>query len=161
MEVLVMIGILGLIGTIATQVFFTTFRSSNKSRVSENLKQKGQFALNVIEKMVRGATSLPNLGTICSGDDRNNLAIVSRDGFTTTFACDSAQITSSSAQLGTIVLLDDITQIDCSHFINCYLGGGGRPEVTVDFGLTSGSTSSLPHEQSSIRFRTQVTPRNY
>jgi len=160
-EVIVMIGILGLIGVIATGVFFTTLRSSTRSRVSENLKQKGDFTLNVIEKMVRGASFLPDLTADCDGDDKSSLSVVSHDGFTTTFDCSADRIASVSAEQGTVVLLEDVSRIDCDHFISCLVGSGGVPEVVIDFTLYQGGDSELPYEKSSINFHTQVTPRNY
>ncbi|MBU2591908.1 MAG: hypothetical protein ABH867_03200 [Patescibacteria group bacterium] len=161
LEVVVMIGILGLIGVIATGVFFTTLRSSTRSRVSENLKQKGDFALNVIEKMVRGASFLPDLSANCDGSDKSSISVVSRDGFTTTFDCSSDRIASVSAQQETVVLLGDITRIDCDRFVSCVIGSGGSPEVIIDFTLYQGGDPELPYEKSSINFHTQVTPRNY
>lgn len=161
LEVIVMTALLGLVGVIASRIFFTTLRSSTRSRISENLKQKGDFALNLVEKMVRGASLIEDLDTVCDGENRDNLSIVSRDGFTTTFECSevNAQIASQSAQ--PTILLDNVTGIDCSRFINCDFGSGGSLGVTIDFTLTEGEPEALPHEKSEINFKTQVTLRNY
>ncbi len=52
-EILVIVGILGVIATIGSSMFFTTFRSSTKTKILSIVKQNGDYALSVMERIIR------------------------------------------------------------------------------------------------------------
>jgi len=167
-ELLAVIGVLAIVGTIGSGIFFTVLRNSTKVRLETKLKQKGEFAIGVMEKMTRGAWRIEDLdtgekiGDICDGLTRSSIPIVSPDGSKTIFACysDTDQIASESANPAILV---SGTEVDCSEFITCQLGNNGVPRVVVKFSLSEGSEggAALPYQKASIQFQTIVAPRNY
>ena len=167
-ELLAVIGILATVGVVGSGIFFTVLRSSTKVRLETRLKQKGEFAIGVMEKMIRGAWRIEDLdtgeevGDICNGLTRSSIPIVSPDGLKTIFACysDTDEIASESANPAVLV---GGTELDCSEFITCQLGNDGIPRIVVKFSLSEGGEggAALPYQKASIQFQTIVTPRNY
>ena len=56
-EIVVVVGILGVIAVIGTNMFFTVIRGSNKSKNLTTVKQNGEYALSVMERMIRNSSS--------------------------------------------------------------------------------------------------------
>lgn len=154
-EVLVMITMLALISVIAAGIFFTVLHTSTRTTTETEVKQKGQFALSVMEKMIRGARSIENASSFCDDTERTAITIDSYDGGTTEFLCGEDQISSNAA-----VLVSGLT-IDCSQFVRCVFGGNVIPKVTVNFSLSAGTAISLPFQKATENFQTTVSLRNY
>jgi prepilin-type N-terminal cleavage/methylation domain-containing protein len=145
-EMLVVISLVVIIALIAGNIFFTTVRSSTKTRLSTDLKQKGNYALTLMERMIRQASEIND----CQTDE---IEITYLDEQTTTFSCSGGEIASNSANLA--VLTDGVA--DCSSFIDC----SNLPEVAISFSLTRGPELGLPFQKSTLDFQTKVTVRNY
>ncbi len=138
---LVVISIVGLVVISSSNVFFSTLRTNTKTQISTNLKQKGDYALTVMERMIRQAYEIND----CSP---NNLTLIYKDGQETVFSCSSSQLASNSA-----VLIDSI---NCGDFnFNCDL-----PQVDINFILSQGGSDPLPFQRTSMKFQTTVTARN-
>jgi prepilin-type N-terminal cleavage/methylation domain-containing protein len=143
-ELLVVLSLVALITVAAGNIFYSTLRTNTKTQVSANLKQKGNYALAVMERMIREAKEIP----VCQ--DRQ-LTLVYKDDLTTTFSCSSSQIASSSAHSSVLV-----SPIDCANFdFTCNL-----PQVGINFTLNRNPTNPLPFKRSEIQFQTTVTARN-
>lgn len=159
-ELMVATAILGIIGVITASIFLVVVRSSTKSKIIKTLKQKGTFAIGVVERKIRGAEEIgdPNgietIGDICDGLVMGSISIRSRDGLWTTFTCSASQIASDSANPAILVQNVDI---DCSEFALCSFNPGETPKVTINFGLSQGEAE----QASSVQFRTTIIPRNY
>jgi len=154
-EVLVMVTILALMGVVATGIFFTVLRTSTRTNTETKVKQKGQFALSVMEKMIRGARSIENASSFCDDTEQTAITIGSYDGGTTEFLCGEDQISSNSA-----ILVSGLT-VDCSQFVRCVFGENAVPKVIVNFTLSTGTATSLPFQKSTENFQTTVSLRNY
>jgi len=153
-EIVVMIAILGVMGVVTSNIFFTSLKSSVKSQTNVQLKQKGNNALSVMERMIRQSIIESN----CDGASHSSIEILYNDDLTT-FSCSSDQIASNSANSTTLV--SDVTSIDCSDFITCTLNGA-TPEVIIKFTLNQGEsgTGALPY-RGSADFESKIIPRNY
>src|SRR3989344_5749758 len=88
-ELLVVISLIGIIGTIITQVFILGIRSQAKSEIIKEVKQNGDYATSVIESMIRN--SLDIQASECN-ENTNLLTILNPDGYTTTFDCSGSSI---------------------------------------------------------------------
>ena len=87
-ELLVSVAIISGLGVLLAQAFFTTSRSNTKVERLTDVKQNGEYALAVMERMIRNARSLT---ASCSSDGSvatPSAAIVNPDGMTTTFMCE-------------------------------------------------------------------------
>jgi len=162
-EIMVMMGIMSIIGVVATNIFLTTSRSSMKTKVINDLKQQGDSAMSVMEKIIRGAGSIENMAVVCNGSGREDLTIYDLNNNVATFSCNPAQIASASALADgspvSVNLIAGVDEINCSSFITCNLTGG-NPEVTIQFSLIKGASSS-PDNRATIEFRSTVVPRNF
>lgn len=150
-ELMVVVGVVGLVAVTATSIFFTVSRSQRQSELVEEMKQDGNFSLTIMSKMIRQAVSID-----CPSN--HEISLTSPDGNDTSFVCDSLtdSIASSSANSVNLIEAPGNYEINCDNFVSC-----GSSEVEIDFQLESGTESTaLPYQQSTLDFNTTVAPRN-
>jgi hypothetical protein len=139
------------ITVVAGNIFYSSLRSNTKTQVSTNLKQKGDYAITIMERMIREAKIVNEAD--CTDDE---LTITYKDGEETTFICDTTlpepdQLASNSAH--SAILIDEI---DCDNFsFNCDL-----PKVIINFNLNQNPNDPLPFKRAEVEFQTSVTARN-
>jgi len=149
-EILVVVGILGIIAAISTNMFFSVLQASTKTRVLSEVKQNGDYALNVMERTIRNAKSVTSNG--------NSITIVNPDDSSTTFSCSNGNLTLDGASL----ISNKVEVQDCSVFSVVPGEEGVSPAVvTIDFTLSQAGTAARPEEQAAIDFGITVTLRNY
>ena len=150
-EIMIVIGILGIIVVIGSGAFFSILRGSTKVRTLQLVKQNGDYAISVMERMIRNARNVSGGGS--------SITITNPDGGTTIFSCelDSATIASNGASL----LSSEVEVKDCSF--NVTLGQSGiKPAVVeINFTLAKAGGTNKPEEQAEVNFHTIVTLRNY
>lgn len=155
-EIMIVIGILGIIVVIGSGAFFSILRGSTKVRTLQLVKQNGDYAISVMERMIRNARAIIDPSTSSTVP---SIKIKNPDGETTTFSCelDSATIASNGASL----LSSEVEVKDCSF--NVTLGQSGiKPAVVeINFTLAKAGGTNKPEEQAEVNFHTIVTLRNY
>ena len=87
-ELLVSVAIISGLGVLLAQAFFTTSRSNTKVERLTDVKQNGEYALAVMERMIRNARTLTASCTSDGSQATPSAAIVNPDGMTTTFMCE-------------------------------------------------------------------------
>ncbi len=161
-EILVVVGLLAIIATIGSNMFFTTLRSSNKSKSLTMVKQNGDYALAVMERLIRDSEKVitNSDGSLCT-TGMNKVKTKRLDGSEVEFSCDGegtvdGLIASNSARLtGSNVKLDSCS-FDCSSEGEFY------PQVvTINFTLSQAMVTTRLEEQASVNFETTVTTRNF
>lgn len=152
-EILVAFGILGIITVMGTNMFFTILKGSAKTRVLTEVKQNGDYAINVMERRIRNAKSLSGGG--------NSVVIVNPDDSSTTFGCSGGEITLDGESL--ISEEVKVEDGDCPSVFTVTAGvAGARPVVVViDFTLQQAGADIRPEAQATIDFGTTVSLRNY
>lgn len=103
-ELLVAVAIISGLGTVLAQSFFTTTRSNTKVEKLTDVKQNGDYALAVMERLIRNARTLTASCTSGGTQATPSAAIVSPDGLTTTFQCEltgSVTRVASTSSVGT------------------------------------------------------------
>lgn len=156
-EILIVLGIFGVIAIIGVNMFFAILKGSAKTRILTEVKQNGNYALGVMERMVRNARNLESY-------TGNSITIVNLDGGKTTFACGDSDgngindIASNEASL----INDQVAVENCDNVFSVNPGELGiQPdEVAIDFTLTQAG-EGRGEEKASIDFKTTVTLRNY
>src|SRR3990172_4498363 len=73
-EILVVIAIIAVVGTIMVAIFINTLRGSNKSQVLSVIKQNGQAVLENMDKVIRGADNV-----VCNTSDKKTLVVTNTD----------------------------------------------------------------------------------
>lgn len=164
-EILVSMGIIAAIGIVVSQTFFTTSRSNTKTELLKDVKQNGDYALGIMERMVRNARAIS-----CSSYDApiQSLTITNPDKDTTTFGCYQAGTTKISSTSGTgrseyltseTVSLGDTCTSSSLTFV-CTTQASQPRSVTVSFTLSQRGSPPDKFEQSSAQFQSTVTLRN-
>jgi prepilin-type N-terminal cleavage/methylation domain-containing protein len=159
-EILVSLGILGIVAVIGSQMFFAILKGSTKSRVLSEVKQNGNYALSVMSRMVRNARSIPG----CSGTSSNSLSIVSPDKEITEFKCADEKIASKSASAPPKhppfdLTGDQVRVVDCGAVFTC--DPTVTPNlVTISFTLIP-TTGTKIEETVEVEFKTTISLRTY
>ena len=110
-ELLITVTLLGIVGTLVTQVFILGFRAQNKSEIMKEVKQNGDYALSVMESMIRSAE---DISADCN-TSTNQLTVLNPDGLTTTFICtNNSSIASQSAWLTSSLTSNKVIASNCS-----------------------------------------------
>lgn len=155
-EILIVLGILAIIVVVGSNMFFTILKSSSKTKVLTEVKQNGNYALNVMARMIRNAKKIE---TCESG--MSKLKITNPDDDTTEFDLTGPKIASNSGSY----LTSDTVRMDATqpHRFDCTAGepGASPDAVTINFTLIQTGTSVRPEETARIDFQTKVTLRNY
>lgn len=153
-EILVVTVILAVLGFMVTNIFFTTMRGTSKADVLREVKQNGNYALSIMERMIRNATSI----TTCSSP-MSTIQIMNPDGQTTTFFLSGTQIASNS---GSFLTNSKVQVINPPGLIFSCTRTVGKPDVvTINFSLAQAGPIAGPEEQASLSFQTTVSLRTY
>jgi len=157
-EILAAVGILGIIAVIGSGMFFSILRGSTKTKTLQLVKQNGDYAISVMERMIRNARALISP---TSDGQVNSITIQNPDGGTTTFSCEGvpATISSNSASL----LSSEVkVSSDCNIFEVTVGQAGIKPgAIKINFSLSQSRATARPEEQASVNFQTTVSLRNY
>lgn len=163
-ELLVVITLVGLIGAIISQSFILGIRSQSKSEIVKEVKQNGDYALSVIDEMVRNATDI----TLFCNTSTDQLSIVNQDGGTTTFDCSSdKEIASISGAAPTPfpITNDRVIVTNCNFRIVCPTPPLSPKYVFISFTVKQAAVPNqptpLPENRASIEYQTTISLRNY
>lgn len=152
-EILLTLGVLGVIVSASLLMFTSIMRGSNKAKTVNEVKQNGQYAISIMERLIRSALRVEDY-------DQSFVKIVNPDGGKTTFACEAdLSITSNSASL---INKDAVAVKNCSGFFSVVEGEDGitPDQITINFTLKDKGTN-LPEKQAEANFQTTIILRNY
>jgi prepilin-type N-terminal cleavage/methylation domain-containing protein len=165
-EILISVGILAIVATLIAQVLFTTTHVNKKTEIITDIKQDGNYALDVIGRMVRSAKSID----VCQADE---LVITNPDNNVTTLACvsdgNAARIASQSATQtvylsGGNLTLSRSASADCVDSLLAFscppVSGGILNQATVTFTLGQVGISGSAYESGSASFQSIIRMRN-
>jgi prepilin-type N-terminal cleavage/methylation domain-containing protein len=167
-ELLIVVALVAIIGLTTTQIFVMGIRSQGKSEVLKEVKQNGDYALSIIETMVRNAIDIP---ASCN-TAYNQLQILNSDGLTTTFEClENGNISSISGLIvaptptGIPLTSNKVSVFNCSSAfrIVCPTPPLSPKYVYVNFSIRSSGSSltPTPGSFSVLEYQTTVSLRNY
>lgn len=164
-ELLAVVAILVIISGVVTGILYSTLRGSNKSRISTDITQNGNYAISVIAASIIDARSVTQVGGVnisdCTASPSGTSITLRRiSGGLTTFSCSNGTIASNSASL---INSEDVTVEPNTCFFYCSQLSSDPyaiPIVGVTFKLTE-KKMGLPESQSSAIFSTSVSLRNY
>lgn len=158
LELIVAVGLLGLLAVSATSLFFATIQGGGKVDVNIRVKQNGQAALNSIEQIVRNGREVSN----CEVGPVDLLSLVARDGQQVTFTCtDIGEETGHIAINSDRLTSSDVTVTACEFSCSQDTGGLRGDLVSVDFTLRQQGTQGSVSESASANFSTSVSLRSF
>jgi prepilin-type N-terminal cleavage/methylation domain-containing protein len=150
-EILVSLGIISFLSIFIAQSFFTTIKTNIKAEILKEVKQNGDYALNIISRMVQNAQAI----TDCSAD---KLTIINPNGESSTFELKGSaspyQIASNSSALTS-------DKVSVSNFnISCQQIAARDTQVKIGFTLEQAGEVHTNYEKASLNFETTVSMRN-
>lgn len=149
-EMLVVVGLMILVGGMAVGLFFQTLKGASKTEILKEVKQNGDYALGVMERMIRNAQEIQT----CSAAA---IKIKNPDGNTTEFSLSGSgnQIASNSGKLtGSNVAASGLSFI-CNSTVT-------PPVVEISFTISqTGSPTRPEEEKAQVSFKTTVSLRTY
>lgn len=173
LEILISITIAGAVGVLIAQVFFTTARSNTKTELLKDVKQNGEYAMGIMERMIRSALRVEST---CSetGTTLSTIEILNPNGDITTFGCfldPDANVTriASTSATGVMEYLtssnitiggDTCADTDNSLSFVCTSYPDQPSKVTISFSLSQLGTPTDQFERASVLFQTTAAPRN-
>ena len=167
LELMIAVAIIAGIGSVIAQAFFLTTKSNTKVEVLKDVKQNGDYAIAVMERMIRNSRSVTSS---CAGTATASLSIKNPDGASTTFGClvDSSvtRLASTSGTrtdylTGTSVSLGGIDCTTAALLFTCSSVAAGQASVKISFTLSQKNAQTLDiAEQSQTQFQTSVNLRN-
>jgi len=162
-EMLAVLAITGLVGTLMFQTLSSTLRGANKSDSIATIQQNGNFALSQMSRMIRYSVSLESPDSCYSGPtptpmESNSITIRNVDNNTTTFSCDtsSGAIASNSANM----LNSSAVAVTACSFSCVQASPHDSPTMTISFTLNKKNGNDLVENNSPIHFQTSVVLRN-
>ncbi len=164
-EILVATGIIALISGVSAQVFLSASRNAVKSDLIRNIKQNGEYSLEIMSRMIQSAKSI----SACTGAPSASFAIKNQDDRVTTFGCvldgTVTRIASGSA-IGTAYLttsgltLGGATCAQSSLMFLCTPNSGLPSTVRINFSLSQLGVGVKNYEKASVPFQTTATMRS-
>ena len=169
LELITVAGILSFLSIMITQIFFMTIQSNSKTEVTKEVKQNGEYAMEILSRFIQNAKSLQ---IICDGTKQASIAVTNSDTVETVFGCTDlnglAKIASTSA-LGTTYLTNDMVTLEKGGDIKCTAipltftcteVGGLPSSVTIAFSLRQQGTGQSAYEKAGVSFQSGVVIRN-
>lgn len=162
-ELLAVIAITGVVGTMMFGVLFTTLRGADKSESVGKLQENGNFALSQMSRMVRFAQELQYPDTCYQSTSpapviTSSITILNADNYSTTFACDIAAGTIAS---NSATLLDPATVSMTACSFSCTQATPyDAPSLTISFTLNKKDSNAFVENNSPVQFQTTVILRN-
>lgn len=171
LEILMSVSIAGVMGLLIAQVFFTTARSNTKTELLKDVKQNGEYAIHIMERMIRNALKV---SSVCSatGSSLKSIQILNPNGDTTTFGCvldgsvtrlasTSASgrreyLTSSNVTIGGT----SCASVQNSLLFECTSRDDAPTSIVIRFSLSQSDAATDNQNQASILFQTTSTSRN-
>ena len=175
-ELLAVTSIVVIISGLIVGILYSTLRGGNKTKVTNDVTQNGNFALSVISNTALLSEDVTKVGgldvTDCtSSPSPSGTSIEFQDvyGALVSFTCTGAPddtIASQSAETVPTDLIDiSSVKVDASTCsFSCVQSNGNpysKPVIKISFTVTQKSTTPLFESAASSTFSTSVTMRNY
>ncbi len=169
LEIIIATSIVAIIGVIISQTLSSTTKSNSKVEILKEVKQNGDFALSIMERMIRNARQITST---CSdvGTSGQSLVLTNFDGGSTTLSCQwdgsISRVASVSAAgtdflTGTNVTLGGTDCTSASLGFTCTSLANAPNTINIVFGLTQSRGSSAIFDQASQSFQSSVSIRNH
>jgi prepilin-type N-terminal cleavage/methylation domain-containing protein len=162
-EMLAVLAITGVVGTLMFQTLSSTLRGANKSDSIATIQQNGNFVLSQMTRMIRYSVALESPDTCYSGPSpapitSTSITIRNVDNNTTTFSCDASSgvFASNSANM----LNDSAVAVTACSFSCFQANPYDSPTMTISFTLNKKNGNNLVENNSPTNFQTSVILRN-
>lgn len=164
-ELLAVVFILVIISGMISGILYSTLRGSNKTRITTEVTQNGNYAMSVISNIIVDSRSVTNVGGTDISDctaspSGTSISLKRLNGTITNLSCANNTISSDSASLintNQVQIENNSCFFYCSQTTN---DPYAIPIVGVTFKVKDKATG-LFESQSNATFDTSVSIRNY
>ncbi len=167
-EMVVVAGMIALVSVVLTQVVFTAARSNSKVDLMDGIKAEGDFALDRMSRVIRGASSVTsacNSSAVTSGP---SITVRNITGTTVKYTCDSSsapfriKIEDSSVGGFDYLTSSSYSIVDCTAVFSCIQTNTMPVQTTVNiaFTLRQKNASATVAQASSVDFSSEIRLRN-
>src|SRR3989344_955379 len=118
-EMLIVVLVFSIVSILVTQSIAISIRNSKKSESVGKVKENVEYAMNVVERSLRGARKFRN----CIGIPTNRLDYTDEFGMSAYFSCQNYYIASGSARLTS----SDVRITNCPEMFTCFEKEGKVP----------------------------------
>lgn len=161
-ELLVVLAISGVAGTIILAALSSTFRGATKSDSISTIQQNGNFVMAQITRSVRYASDLQSPTTCYTGTESpvvsSSITVLNSDNFPTTFACDTSN--GSIASNGANLLNAQAVAVTACSFTCSQSSPYSSPTISISFTLNKKNGNTMTENNSPITFTSSVNLRN-
>ena len=161
-EMLAVIAIFVVIGTVIMSILVSSFRTANKSNIITLVQQNGNYALSQMAKTIRNARGLVDPIPCAPSVTQNSISILTSDNQEVTYACTSGSSATIASNGASLLDTGQVKLSSCS-FTCTQESASDLPFILVDFSLTQKSSSTFAEQlasQSAVEFRTSISIRN-
>lgn len=171
-ELIIVIGVIGVTIPSIFGIFFTMLRAQAKTYVLQEVKRNGDNAVNIMQVLIKqraiGIYSDQNLTTeVCStsqSESSSQLYFKDKDGVVFYFIADGASPSKIALRTASATDIYNLTNekvsVPTSFSIQCYRKNTFSPPIVrIDFDIVS-ATSTRQEENAKIHYTTQVKLRN-
>lgn len=152
MEMLVVVGVLGLISVIGSNFFFSSLFGTSKSETLKEVKQNGEYSLKVMEETIKNAYGFVSC-------DNQSITVKNKDNQRNTFRFESVSSIGRIASDSSYLTSEKVTVTN--FLIDCEPTPGIPPKIVISFTVSQTEQSSRPEKKATFDFNTTVTMRNY
>jgi hypothetical protein len=153
-------------------MFFTVSRSSVKTKTLTKVKENGDYALSVMERLIRDSQEVvANSDNKVCESGMKKIKFKRADGTLIEFACleegtANGRVASNSSRLTSDEVKLDSCSFGCAcpaAYPNCTSEGAKfyPKTITIKFTLSQLAATVRPEEEASVNFQTTVNTRNY
>ncbi len=162
LEMAIVAGLVAMIGSMIVQTLFTATKTQGKRDIISEVKQNGDFALSIIERMIRAAAGVTSP---CTGTSAKSITIQDKDLGVTTFdalTVGSVIRIASVSAFGTTYLTTPSVTVSSplSSVFTCSTVGGIPRSVKVFFTLSQPVSGVAADQAASAAFQSTIILRN-
>jgi len=159
MEMLVVVFVFAILGVISTQILALSLRSSQKSASIGEVRANVNYAVDVMERLLRNASELDVL--TCNS---SSIQYINEQGESCYFECkdvgSESYIVSGCGTDPEVQLTSGKVRIDCSQVFSCTESPGVPPSVTITL-AGEDAEFGVGTEGAGVTVQTQVQLRTY
>lgn len=170
-ELLAVTSIIVIVSGLIVGILYSTLRGGNKTKVTNDVSQNGNYALSIISNTARLAESVTKVGGVAISDcttlkSGTSIEFKQSDNSLVAFSCDiqSASIASSSGSITTYLIDNNSVKVDpASCTFSCLQNNANpysQPIISVSFTVSQRANTTSENTADSP-FNTSVTMRNF
>jgi type II secretory pathway pseudopilin PulG len=167
-ELITAVGIIVIVSGMIAGVLYSTLRDGNKTKVTNDVSQNGNYALSVISNTILNSASITQVGATQISDctaspTGTSIYLEQSDGLQIEFACMDDSIASISGDLTTYLVNNNLVKVSSCNF-KCRQSNGNPyalPIVDVSFTVSQKNADATSENKASTSVSTSVTMRNF